>query len=278
MQTGRFTPGVTPPATIAPHEPIWFVVRGTSLLVTAGAGRRALPDDALATAIGGGGVAHYLGAYDLSPCYAIEAAADAPLPDGYEWVGLRVLYGGLEDALFPVAGRAVQVIDWDRTHRFCGACGRATEYAEGERAKRCPACGLSAFPRLAPAAIVLVERDGAALLAHGVNFPARMYSTLAGFIEPGETLEEGAAREVFEEVGVRIGDLRYFGSQPWPFPHSLMVGFTARWVAGEIEPARHEIADARWFTPDDLPLLPGKISIARALIDDWLRRSGATVD
>jgi NAD+ diphosphatase len=278
MHEQGFTPGVTPPATVAPHEPLWFVVRGTALLVSDGPGARSLPAPDLSAALAAGRATHYLGAFGAVPCVAVEVAADEPAPAGYEWIGLRALYGAIPDALFPVAGRAVQVVDWDRTHRFCGACGAPTVLATDERAKRCSVCGLASFPRLAPAAIVLVERDGAALLAHGVNFPERMYSTLAGFVEPGETLEEAAAREVYEEVGVRIGDIRYFGSQPWPFPHSLMVGFTARWLSGEIEPAAHEIADARWFRPDDLPQLPGKISIARALIDDWLRRSGVAVD
>ena len=145
---------------------------------------------------------------------------------------LRALWGRLDEVEWTVAGRAVQLVEWDRTHRFCGRCGDSTIPASGERARRCPRCGLLAFPRLAPAIIVLVERDGddgpEALLARGRQFPIPMYSCLAGFVEPGETMEEAVHREVREEVGVTLADVRYVASQPWPFPHSLMLGFTAR--------------------------------------------------
>src|SRR3954464_7594186 len=189
-------------------------------------------------------------------------------------VPMMGLYGQVEETLFTVAGRAVQLIEWERTHRFCGRCGTPTELAPGERARRCPACGLLAFPRLAPAIITLIERDdGCALLARGRTFPIPMYSCLAGFVEPGETLEQAVHREVREEVGVEIDNVRYWASQPWPFPHSLMLGFNADWVSGDIEIDPVEIVDAKWFAPDDLPAIPPGISIARRLIDDWLERS-----
>ena len=172
-----------------------------------------------------------------------------------------------------LAGRALQLVEWERTHRYCGRCGTLTEPAGGERARRCPHCGLSAFPRLAPAVITLVERaDGRALLARNVNFPGGMFSCVAGFVEPGETLDEAVRREVTEEVGVELGEVRYWGSQPWPFPHSLMIGFTAEWASGEITCQEGEIAEARWFAPGELPAIPSEISIARRLIDDWLLR------
>ena len=143
-----------------------------------------------------------------------------------------------------------------------------------QRARHCPQCGLDAYPRLAPAVIVLVERDdGRALLARNASFSEPFYSCLAGFVEPGETLEEAVHREVREEVGSRCADLRYFASQPWPFPHSLMIGFTARLASGELRPDGREITEAAWFTASDLPRLPGEISIARALVEDW--RGGA---
>jgi NAD+ diphosphatase len=167
----------------------------------------------------------------------------------------------------------VQLVEWARTNRFCGRCGASTEDVTGLMAKRCPRCGLEAFPRLSPAVICLVERDdGRALLARGPQFAAGVYSCLAGFVEPGETLEEAVAREVREEVAVEVGEIRYFGSQPWPFPHSLMVGFTARWVSGEIAVDGTEITEARWFAASDLPEVPSSISIARRLIDDWAGR------
>jgi NAD+ diphosphatase len=172
------------------------------------------------------------------------------------------------------AGRAVQIAEWARTHRFCGRCGSPTELQGHERAMKCPACGLLSYPRLAPAMITLVTRgngdDEEALLAQGIQFRGPMYSCLAGFVEPGETLEGAVVREVREEVGVEVGDVRYQSSQPWPFPHSLMIGFRARWESGDIVCDPTEILDAKWFRRDDLPNIPPKISIARKLIDGWL--------
>ncbi|HEX7842628.1 MAG TPA: NAD(+) diphosphatase, partial [Kofleriaceae bacterium] len=161
---------------------------------------------------------------------------------------------------------------WDRDHRFCGRCGAATERSATERVRTCTRCGHGAYPRLSPAIIALVERDGRALLARNARFPRPFFSTLAGFVEVGETLEAAVAREIHEEVGIAVTDVRYFGSQPWPFTGSLMIGYTARWAGGEIVPDPTEIADADWFSPDELPLLPPSLSIARVLIDDFVRR------
>ena len=138
---------------------------------------------------------------------------------------------------------------------------------------RCPVDGNTAYPRLSPAVIVLIERDdGRALLGRSGRWDTPMYSTLAGFVEPGESLEETVHREIREEVGVEVTDIRYFSSQPWPFPNSLMLGFTAQWASGEIKVDGVEIADAQWFTHDELPMIPPKLSIARRLIDDWVDR------
>lgn len=157
---------------------------------------------------------------------------------------------------------------------FCGRCGTRTKPHPTERAKECPQCGLLYFPRLAPAIIVLVERGHEMLLARARRFPTAMYSTIAGFVEPGESLEEAVAREVNEESGITVRDIRYFGSQPWPFPHSLMVGFTAVYESGDIILGDEENIDAGWFSADHLPPLPGKISIARKLIDSFLEKQG----
>jgi NAD+ diphosphatase len=204
-------------------------------------------------------------------CYGAEIAADAPLPDGLTADGLRQLYGQLSEPLFALAGRAVQILSWDRTHQYCGQCGAPTETLPHERAKRCPSCGLLSYPRLSPAIIIAVIRETPQgkrlLLARNHRFPAGRYSVIAGYVEPGETLEECAQREVFEEVGIRIKDMRYFGSQPWPFPNSLMIGFTAAYAGGEFALEDAEIADAGWFGADAFPGLPPKMSIARRLID-----------
>lgn len=208
-------------------------------------------------------------------CWAIDGddvAAGPATPTGF--VDLMRLFADVDEPTWAAAGRAVQLVEWARTHRRCGQCGHPTEDSPAERARRCPGCGLKVFPRLAPAIIALVERgDGRALLARNANWPTAMYSCLAGFVEPGESAEDAARREILEEVGVTVGELRYFGSQPWPFPHSLMLGFHAHYLAGEITCDGLEIAAANWFAPDQLPQVPGPISIARRLIDDWVGRA-----
>jgi len=199
---------------------------------------------------------------------------EAPFP-GLIFSDLRRLMATLDPAVWNVAGRATQITDWYRDHQKCGRCGTQMEMSVSERSMKCPACGLVAYPRLSPAVIVLVEHpDGRALLATNVAWRGRnpMYSTLAGFVEPGESLEDCIHREIFEEVGLQVENIRYFDSQPWPFPNSLMLGFFATYAGGDITPAPDEIADAQWFSPDDLPNIPPRASIARALIDNWLSR------
>jgi NAD+ diphosphatase len=220
---------------------------------------------------------HYVGRLDGRHCYAVEVNEGIIPPQGMTFEGLRQIYGGMDDCLFSVAVRAVQIIDWDRTHQFCGRCGARMKTHPTERAKECPQCGLLHFPRLAPAIIVLVERGAEMLLARARRFPTDMYSTIAGFVEPGETLEEAVIREVHEETGITVKDICYFGSQPWPFPHSLMIGFTATYAGGEIILGDDENMDAGWFTADNLPSLPSKMSIARKLIDCFLEKKGKAV-
>jgi NAD+ diphosphatase len=210
---------------------------------------------------------HFLGHLDDHPCYAVELDEKTALPKSMAFEGLRQVYGRLDEDLFWIAARAIQIVDWDRTHRYCSRCGHPLRMSSAERAKECPECGLLHFPRLSPAIIVLVERNHELLLARSRHFLPGMYSVLAGFVEPGETLEEAVVREVREEVGLSVKDIHYFGSQPWPFPHSLMIGFTATYAGGEISLDDSEIEDAGWFTVDHLPSIPNKISIARKLID-----------
>ena len=218
---------------------------------------------------------NYLGQLDDRHCYAVEVAEGTIPPAGMTFEGLREVYGRLHEDLFWIAARAVQVVDWDRTHQFCGRCGVPLKTSQTERAKECPQCGLLHFPRLAPAIIVLVERGNELLLARSRHFMPGMYSVLAGFVEPGESLEEAVMREVREEVGISVKDIKYFGSQPWPFPHSLMIGFIAAYAGGKISLDDSEIEDAGWFTADRLPRIPGKISIARKLIDWFVDKQGS---
>jgi len=210
---------------------------------------------------------HYFGERNGSACWAASFASNPPAPPGFVWKGLRELFGRMEEELIWVAGRAGQLVHWHRNHRFCGHCGTPMEDHPQERAKRCPGCGLLNHPRVSPAIIVAVVKGRELLLAHAVRFPVKFYSVLAGFVEPGETLEECVQREVFEETGVQVQNIRYFGSQPWPFPDSLMVAFTAEHAAGGIRVNPAEITDAGWFRADRLPEIPPPISIARRLID-----------
>jgi NAD+ diphosphatase len=204
------------------------------------------------------------------PCRAADVADFPGLP-GAEPVSLRDLFSlsGLET--FLVASRAVQLLDWQKHHRFCGQCGTPTVRKEGEFAMACPNCGLLVYPRISPAIMVLVRDGGRLLLARSPRFKPGVFSALAGFVEPGETLEECAAREVREEVGIEIANLRYFGSQSWPFPNSLMVAFFADYAGGAITPDPVEIEAADWFPLDALPLLPDPISISRQLIEAAVR-------
>ncbi|OPY80236.1 MAG: NADH pyrophosphatase [Syntrophorhabdus sp. PtaU1.Bin153] len=179
----------------------------------------------------------------------------------------------MTDEFYRAALRAMHIIDWDRTDQYCGRCGTKNELKTGERAKVCPACNVLSFPRISPAVIVLVEKGRKVLLARAARFTQDWYSVLAGFVEPGETLEDVVRREVKEETGIDVKDIRYFGSQPWPFPDSLMVAFTAKYADGEIQVDGNEIVEARWFEYDKLPNIPGKISIARALIDWFVEKN-----
>ena len=217
----------------------------------------------------------FLGTLDGRWCFAVDVRDD-PHVDLGAFRDLRQLWGTLDEVTWTLAGRAAQLVDWDRTHRFCGQCATPTEPAGGERCRRCPRCGLVAFPRLAPAVIMLIERDdGRILLARNPNFPVPFFSLLAGFVEPGETLEQAVERETFEEVGVTVDDVTYWGSQPWPFPHSLMVGFRARYRGGDLVLQADEIAEAGWFGPDELPTTPPTMSIAGRMIEHWATTTAA---
>lgn len=207
-----------------------------------------------------------IGDWQGASCYAADVA-ELPELAGTEPTPLRAVFQLAGGEAFALAGRAVQLLDWQAQHRFCGRCGTPTGMRADEHAMQCPACGLLVYPRISPAVMVLVRDGERLLLARSPRFKPGVYSALAGFVEPGETLEQCARREVREEVGIEIANLRYYASQPWPFPNSLMVAFFADYAGGEIVPEPVEIEAAEWFSPDALPLLPEPISISRQLID-----------
>jgi len=222
---------------------------------------------------------HVIGRHDGVTHVAVGLAQDGlpELPGAWRASGLRQWFGVLPEPHLAIAMRAVQLLEWARTHRFCGACGAPTERVPGERAYRCAACGLSVYPRICPAMMVLITRGRQLLLARGVTFPPGRYSALAGFLEAGESIEDAIHHEVREEVCVEVDSLRYFASQSWPFPNSLMIAFTAQWKSGEIAADPAEIADAQWFDIDALPDMPApRVSISRALIDATVQRLRTT--
>lgn len=218
------------------------------------------------------GPAQYLGRRADILYYAYEVTDVAGLPDGAKFSGPRELTGTIPDDEVALAAYAVRIVDYDRSTRFCGRCGKKTRPLKTERARLCTDCNRIVYPRISPAIIVLIKKDDSVLLASSPRFPPDLHSVLAGFVEPGENLEEAVHREVKEEVGIEIENIRYFGSEPWPFPDSLMVGFYADYTGGEIQIDKNEIVSAGWFTRDNLPVLPSTMSISRALIEAWRRR------
>ena len=173
--------------------------------------------------------------------------------------------------MFWIGGRAVQIVNFNNDHKYCGRCGTLTQKVDGERAKKCPKCGLVNYPRISPAIIVAVVREGKLLLAHNNQSPKDLYSVVAGFVEVGETFEECVFREVREETGITVKNINYFGNQPWPFPNSLMIGFTAEYASGEIQVDGKEIGHADWYSSNEMPVTPDSISIAKKLIDGLLK-------
>jgi NAD+ diphosphatase len=270
----------TPPGFVAGHalpavlpaNALVFAFREAKIVVAGTADAPAIPTLAEATAAGIAGPLFMLGTLDGVPCVAQTLSDDAPDPPGLHLAGLRALFFLLPEPLLATAARAFQIVEFDRTHRHCGRCGAPTRDKPDERAKQCTACAHVVFPRVSPAMMALVTRGREILLARAHRFPPGMFSALAGFVEPGETIEDCIVREVREEVGLEVGGLAYFASQSWSFPHSLMIAFTAEYAGGDVRCEDAEIAEARWFAADALPPLPPSVSIARRLIDETARR------
>jgi NAD+ diphosphatase len=250
-------------------EPVlWFAFRKAEILVVNGAETPAMP---CCIDLNEHGFTvesrQYLGLYGGKHCYAVTIHETQPLPEGWAALGLRDLFGMVETTLAALSGRAYQILEWDRNHRYCSRCGTPTALRTDERSRTCPACRYTTYPPVTPAIMILITHGRKLLLARKAAFPQGRYSALAGFVEPGEMLEDTVVRETREEVGVEIRNIRYFGSQPWPFPHSLMIAFTAEYAGGDLRPDGVEIAEAYWFEADNLPKLPPPISISRRLID-----------
>lgn len=284
----NFVPAITPPDNRAVPA-LWFLFHKFDLLVFLDEqGQASLPSVVSPSALDLGGYRvvgqqyfGYLQSESRMHCYAGELVAEndeSTLPAEMALMHLRQLFGRLDESMLWLSGRAVQLVDWNRTHQFCGRCGTPTHTATHERVKQCPHCDHTSYPRLSPAVIVQVTRQGKngreILLARNKRYKMPMYSVLAGFVEPGETLETCVRREIMEEVNLEVKNIRYFGSQPWPFPNSLMMAFTADYAGGEIILEEEELVDAQWFRADDLPPYPPPMSIAHHLIEDFKRSEG----
>ena len=265
----RFVSEVAPPDGADLSDALYFVCMGDEMLSISEQGvPRPITADEFRWVDVEVAYKHYLGRWEDRACYAL-AASGRP-PEGFAATGLRAWLGRVEPDFFALAGRAKQIVAWHQEHRFCGRCGAATEDHATDRAKHCPDCGLTIYPRLSPSIIVLVRKGEDMLLARNVAWPTTMFSTLAGFVEPGESIEQTVHREVAEEVGIEVTNLRYLGSQSWPFPNSLMLGFHADYASGELTFHDGEIAEARWFHYRELPNVPGGTAISRWLINAFI--------
>jgi NAD+ diphosphatase len=260
-----------PPAQPRTGATIWLPFRNSELLVAvADTGVKLMESDAL-PAVWEAQPLVYLGDAAGVPCVACELAVDAPLPEGWRAINLRVAFDALTTAEFELALYAWPLLEWQRTGRFCPNCGAGLYAVDGDWGRRCAVCRHTIYPPVSPAILVLIHKADEVLLTHKPGWGAR-YSIIAGFVEPGESLEGCVAREALEEVGVHVDQIEYVGSQPWPFPHNVMIGFMARYVSGEIVLDVNELDDARWFHVDALPELPGPISLSRQIIDRWQQR------
>lgn len=212
-----------------------------------------------------------LGIFNDVTCYCAEIDIAASLPDEIHPTSLRKAFEMLGIDWYGVMAKAISIINWDKTHQFCGRCGNATVQTSGSFERICSVCGLSFYPRISPSMIVRIKKEDKILMSRSPHFAPGAYGLIAGFIEAGESIEDAVHREVKEEVGIEIKNLRYFGSQSWPFPDSLMIGFTADYASGEIVLDTKELESADWYRYDNLPGGPStSVSIARKLIDDFV--------
>ena len=275
MASLQFVPGVTHPDVQTPSDII--ILKGPAGFIAFADSRPAMTTrEDVSSLCALAGPMHFLGYRGKTACYT--ATLDCPpenLPATLTFESLRVLTPIIGEELFFLCGRASQVLDWDQHHVFCGTCGTRTEAVAAERARKCPACGLMVYPRISPAMIVAVVKNGKLLLAHNRNFPEGLYSVLAGFVEPGETFEECVRREVREEVGIEIKNITYYTSQPWPFPNALMTAFLAEWESGDIAVDGIELSDAGWYGPTELPTVPPPTLVGGKLVKWFCETHGA---
>ncbi len=274
--SGEFIPSVAPRDIESPDS-WWFIFSGYRLLVKISGDTATIPVTREPQRLGVDIKHHlYLGSLGGRSCYAAEGTLCAEGPSEATFQEIRSLFPRLEDGFYELALTAVHLVEWDKNHQFCSKCRGALKSRVDMRAKECEECGRLEFPRISPAIIVLIEKEDTLLLARSPRFAGEFFSVLAGFVEPGESLEEAVHREIKEEIGITVKNIAYFGSQPWPFPDSLMIGFTAQYESGEIRIDGEEIIEAGWYRADNLPRVPGKLSIARKLIDWFVEKNSGS--
>ena len=224
-----------------------------------------------------GSTIHTIGEMNGLPCktYSLHTPIPGSESPARQMMGLRASFDFLPLQEYQMGGKAFQILNWDQNSRYCPACGVPTHQIS-PIAKKCPQCRQEFYPRISPAIIVRIQKGDSILLVHARNFRGTFNGLVAGFLEPGETLEECVHREVAEETGLHIKNLKYFGSQPWPYPSGIMIGFTADYESGEIKLQAEELNAGAFYTKDNLPEIPGKLSLARKLIDDWLGENSQT--
>jgi NAD+ diphosphatase len=271
LPTDRFIPEIIPPRTSRKTDHL-FLFRNREILVRRGGSGPVFPTFADLVQDEAAAGPRFIGGFGDDLCFAM-AFDHTALPDGFAFENLRTVYLDSAAVWRPAMSTAVLVVEWDANHKYCGRCGTETAVAKDEWCRKCPSCDQPAYPRISPAVIVAILRDGKILLAHNKRFNAPIYSLIAGFVEPGEFLEDAVRREVLEETAIEVTNIRYFGSQSWPFPNSLMIGFVAEYVSGSIV-VNDELSDASWYGPDSMPEIPGHGSISRRIIDWYLDTGG----
>ncbi|WP_105104396.1 NAD(+) diphosphatase [Microbulbifer pacificus] len=261
-----------PAGRVLPHPVFhWHIVVSQGEILCVG-GRPLLNElpVSLVEAVDTQSVSHYLGEWRGQACGVHYLSSQVDLP-GFEWRGLRSLLGVVDEPVFFLAGRAMQVVDWDLDHQFCGRCGLKTELHLQDRARVCSQCHLAVYPRISPCVIMLLTRGDECLLARHSHHRHSLYTALAGFIEPGENAEQAVAREAYEEVGLKIGSTRYLGTQSWPFPGQLMIGYLAEVCGGTLTPDQDEIMEARWFHRNRVPdIIPPAETLSGQLIRTFI--------
>jgi NAD+ diphosphatase len=271
MSTPLFIPSTQPPvASVNPN--LWFIFDKENILLDISQGNPTIPFlDEITVNVLEIHDSLYLGQYGSDSCFVGSVDEDKQVPDHLKWFGLRDAYREIANSqLTKIVISARELLHWEQSSQFCGFCGRPTKNFSDERAKVCDSCHSLIYPRITPVILVLIYRGNKILLGRSSTFKPGIYSVLAGFVEVGETLEEAVHREVMEEVGLKIKNLSYVGSQPWPFPNNMMIGFTAEYESGELTIDKKELEDANWYDMDNLPHLPAPISLSRKIVDDFV--------